>query len=118
MKRYSGTNTFCNKSVFRIFEKLARKQLYRVFFLIKLHFIKKETLAPVLSCEFCEILKNTFLIEQLWVTASAQRMKSASILSNLRQFFFETKKLARSCGINFLSNKHWLIPEAATQRCY
>ena len=29
-------------------------------------FIKKETLAQVLSCEFCEISKNTFFTEQLW----------------------------------------------------
>ena len=28
-------------------------------------FIKKETLAQVTSCEFCEIFKNTFLIEHL-----------------------------------------------------
>ena len=27
--------------------------------------IKKETLAQVFSCEFCEISKNTFLIEHL-----------------------------------------------------
>ena len=35
----------------------------RVSFLIKLqacNFIKKETLAQVFSCEFCEISKNTF----------------------------------------------------------
>ena len=29
------------------------------------NFIKKETLAQVFSCEFCEISKNTFLTEQL-----------------------------------------------------
>ena len=34
------------------------------------NFIKKETLAQVLSCEFCEIFKNTFLTEHLWTTAS------------------------------------------------
>ena len=28
-------------------------------------FIKNETLAQVFSCEFCEIFKNTFFIEQL-----------------------------------------------------
>ena len=31
----------------------------------------KKTLAQVLSSEFCEISKNTFLTEHLWVTASA-----------------------------------------------
>ena len=32
--------------------------------------IKKETPTSVFSCEFCEIFKNTFFIEHLWVTAS------------------------------------------------
>ena len=30
----------------------------------------KKTLAEVFSCEFCDIFKNTFLTEHLWVTAS------------------------------------------------
>ena len=43
----------------------------RASFLIKLqsetcNFIKKRTLAQVLSCEFCEIFKNTFFTEHLW----------------------------------------------------
>ena len=46
-----------------------------VSFLIKLqasacNFIKKETLARVFSCEFCEIFKNTFLYETPPVAAS------------------------------------------------
>ena len=32
------------------------------------NFIKKETLAQVFSCEFCEISKNTFFTEHLWTT--------------------------------------------------
>ena len=47
----------------------------RVSFLIKLqaeacNFLKKETLAQVFSCEFCEIFKNTLFTEHLWVTVS------------------------------------------------
>ena len=47
----------------------------RVPFLINLqpeacNFIKKETLAQVFSCEFCEVSKNTFSTEHLWATAS------------------------------------------------
>ena len=39
----------------------------RVSFLIKAcNFIKKEALAQVFSCKFCEILKNTFYTEHLW----------------------------------------------------
>ena len=34
------------------------------------NFIKKETLAQVLFCEFCEISQNTFFREHLWTTAS------------------------------------------------
>ena len=34
------------------------------------NFIKKETLGQALSCKFCEIFKNTFFIEHLWVTVS------------------------------------------------
>ena len=35
------------------------------------NFIKKETLAQVFSCEFCETSKSTFFTEHLWTTASA-----------------------------------------------
>ena len=46
-----------------------------VYFSIKLqahtcNFVKKETLAQVFSCEFCEISKNNFFTEHLWATAS------------------------------------------------
>ena len=36
------------------------------------NYIKKETLAQVFCCEFCEISKNTFFVEHLWTTASEQ----------------------------------------------
>ena len=34
------------------------------------NFVKKEALAQVFSCEFCEIFKNTFFTEHVWATAS------------------------------------------------
>ena len=34
------------------------------------NFIKKETLAQVFFCKFCEISQNTFFTEHLWTTAS------------------------------------------------
>ena len=34
------------------------------------NFIKKETLAQVFSCEFCQISWNTFFTEGLWAAAS------------------------------------------------
>ena len=58
---------FCKKGVLRKFAKFRGKyHLCQSLFLIKLqdkacNFIKKETLAQVFSCEFCEISKNTFL---------------------------------------------------------
>ena len=33
------------------------------------NFIKKEALAQVLSCEFCEISKNNFFTEHVWTAA-------------------------------------------------
>ena len=36
------------------------------------NFIKKEAVAQVFSCEFCEIFKNTFFTEHLCATASDQ----------------------------------------------
>ena len=33
------------------------------------NFIKKETLAQVFSCKFCEMVKNTFFTEHLWMAA-------------------------------------------------
>ena len=32
--------------------------------------LKKETLAQVFSCKLCEISKNTFFTEHLWMAAS------------------------------------------------
>ena len=34
------------------------------------NFIKKETLAQVFSCEFCEISNKKFFTEHLWTAAS------------------------------------------------
>ena len=54
------------KSVLRNFSKFAGKHLCQVPFYNKVaglracNLIKKETLAPVFSYEFCEISKNTF----------------------------------------------------------
>ena len=45
----------------------------RLFFnKVAVHFIKKEPLVQVFSCEFCEISKNTFFTEHLWTTASKE----------------------------------------------
>ena len=36
----------------------------------RVSFFIKETLAQMFSCEFCEISKNTFFTEHLWMTAA------------------------------------------------
>ena len=61
----------------------------RVSFLIKLQtsgydFIKKETPAQVLSCEFCEIFKNTFFYRTLPVAASVDALHHFSFKEILR----------------------------------
>ena len=59
------------KGVLEISQNSQEKTCTRVIFLNKVaglqacNFIKKETLAQVLSCEFCEIFKNTFFTEHL-----------------------------------------------------
>ena len=64
------------KGVLEISQKSQEKTCTRVIFLNKVaglqacNFIKKETVAQVFSCEFCEIFKNTFFTEYLWTTAS------------------------------------------------
>ena len=59
---------FCKKGILKnlkILQSLQKNTFARVSFLIKLqakacNFIKKEALAQVLSCGFCEIFKNIF----------------------------------------------------------
>ena len=63
INRSSLPKVFCEKHVIRNFAKLTGNTCARASFLKKLHalacnFIKKETLAQVFSCEFCEISKN------------------------------------------------------------
>ena len=63
--------------VLKNFAKLTGKHLYQGLFFNKVvglrpaNFIKKETLAQLFSCDFCEIFKSTFLTVHIWTTASA-----------------------------------------------
>ena len=59
--RSSHPEVFCKKGVLRNFEKFRPHAC---------NFIKKETLAQVFSCEFCEISKNTFSYRTPPVAAS------------------------------------------------
>ena len=53
--RSSRPEVFCRKGVLRNFAKFTDKHLCQSLFLNKV-----EALAQVFSCEFCEILRNTF----------------------------------------------------------
>ena len=79
------------------------------------NFIKKEALAQVLSCEFCEIFKNTFFTEHLWTTASMtlkyeilivrSSHQRCSIKIGVLKFFskFTGKHLCQSLFLNKVS---------------
>ena len=69
--RRSHRGCSVKKDVLRNFAKFTGKQLCQ-----RLNFIKKESLAQVFSCEFCEISKNTFFTEHLRTTASRKRMET------------------------------------------
>ena len=63
---FRSSNQCCSlkKGAFRNFTKLTGKHLWKTFF------FKKETLAQVFFCEFCETSKKTLFTEHLWTTAS------------------------------------------------
>ena len=72
--RSSRPEVFCKKGVLRNLAKFTEKQLCQSLFFNKglqaCNFIKKETLALVFSCEFCEISKNNFFYRTPLVAAS------------------------------------------------
>ena len=78
--RSSHRRCSVRKGVLRNFAKFTGKHLCQSLFFNKVagprpqacSFIKKETLAQVFSCEFCEISKNTFLTEHLRANASVK----------------------------------------------
>ena len=80
--RSSRPGLFFKKGVLKNFAKLAGKYLSQNLFFNKVSgqaciFTKKETLAKVFSCEFCEIFRNIFFIEQFRLRAS---VKSGTLL--------------------------------------
>ena len=71
----SRPEVFCKKGVLRNFTKFTGKHLCQSLFFNKVadlacNFIKKETLAQVFPCEFCEISKNTFFYRTPLVAVS------------------------------------------------
>ena len=65
--RSNRPEVFYKKGVLRNFAKFTGKHLCQSLFFNKVagtacNFIKKETLAQVFSCQFCEIFNNTFFL--------------------------------------------------------
>ena len=82
-----------NKVFLKILQNSQENTCDRVSFLIKLqaevsNFIQKETLKQVLSCEFCEISKNTFFPDHLRATASVHYY----LPSRLRKYHLQKRR--------------------------
>ena len=82
----SHRKCFVRKGALKNFAKFRGEQLCQSHFFNKklqasiCNFIKKETVALLFSCEFCEISKNTFFTEQLWATASALKFDRLHVI--------------------------------------
>ena len=74
--RSSHQRCSIKKGVLKYFTKFTRKQLCQSVFFWKScrpqtsNFLKRDTLAQVFSCEFCEFFKNTFFYRTTPVAAS------------------------------------------------
>ena len=96
--RSSQQRCSLRKGVFRNFAKLTRKHLCQSLFFNKVADLrpatllkKKQTLTQVLSCEFCEISKNTFSAEHLRTTASVTW--KWQVIYNLRKIYRTWQKI-------------------------
>ena len=97
--RSSHLELFCKKCVLRNFAKFTGKHLCQSLFFNKIvglacNLIKKETLAQVFSCEFCEVSKNTFPYRTPQVAASVTGLK----LSKWKQPFQKFCACCRTFG--------------------
>ena len=96
--RNSLTEVFCKKVFFKISQSSSENACARVPFSIKLqveacNFTKKESLAKVFSCGFCETFKNTFFIERLrWLLLTLLIQLYPSTLCYLAYFSFNGRQ--------------------------
>ena len=106
------------KVFLEISQNLQEKTCARVPFLIKLqaqacNFIKKETLAQVFSCEFCEISKNTFSYRTPPVAAfkgNVQKTFCITLHSRLNKIYNTLNQV--------FSNIFQTFTETIVQRCF
>ena len=83
------------------------------------NFIKKEILAQVFSCEFCEISKNTFFIEHLWWLL-LHGVSKCNIVDTLKNFArFTVKQLCQSIIFNVADKTPaTLLDKRLWQKCF
>ena len=86
------------------FKKFTGKHLCQSLFFNKV-FIKKETLAQVFSCKFCEISKNTFFLQN---TSGGCFCDYLIIFWVLRTFFFATFFFQKQASKDHLSEGNLL----------
>ena len=99
----------CKNLFLEMSQNLQEVTRARVSFLIKLQnlFIKKETLAQVFSCQFCEISKNIFFTEHiLWLLKS---LKPATLLKETLTQVFSCEFCEISRNIFFTEPLWWLL---------
>ena len=68
------------------------------------NFIKKETLAQVFSCEFCETLKNTFFMEHFRTTASVHYLLKNTELVSSQSFPHFRTSIRRTTDAPYFAN--------------
>ena len=79
--RSSRPEVFCKKGILKISQNLQENTSATVSF-EACNLIKKENLAQVFSCEYCEILRTSFFIEHLpWLLLRLQKTSDFLIFS-------------------------------------
>ena len=79
--RSSRPEVFCKKGILKISQNLQENACATVSF-EACTLIKKENLAQVFSCEYCEILRTSFFIEHLpWLLLRLQKTSDFLIFS-------------------------------------
>ena len=94
--RSSRSEVFCKRGVLRNFAKFTRKHLCQSLFLMRpteaCNFIKKETLAQVISHEFCKISKSICFTEHFpWLLLKHQYIITISIFSIISRIPIENR---------------------------
>ena len=97
----SRPEVFCKKGVLRNFAKFTGKHLCQSLLFNKVvgqacNFIKKDTLAQVFSCEFCEISKSTFF--------HRTPLAAASVMGSVRRLDNGIFGALHFCGVLLLSD--------------